>query len=460
MRSIRLAGAAAVLAAAFAAAALAGDADEGPPIVALGDSITAGTINQPPVSFAFVDGTTTESFRWNWSNLVAGALRARAIRAGEPPPAWRLPQFTGNCGVPYPHLGTVLGTVAGIVSRSERLLCANCVALRLPDPTEPVCRLDDARATNLALAGEPLATIFADAATPAPSQTFCFATGADCDGFMLREGFPPEGDIALTQVNVAAALRPGTVLVTLGANDTTTDGFEARYRLLLATLREANPDARFVCMNVPNVTLLPQLSSGAAADEIFGLPEGTTADLVGLAPGDVVDVNQYLGFLVASFTGAPPPPNTTASRADLRAQAALVREQNRILARVVADFDTPPGGAVLVDLLGLQERALAHGYDVRLRAGTGTLYRLDGDAIVPCTDVARAADTVTLTFDYGGGLTCFDGIHPTPTLHAAIANLAIDAMNAKWGLGLVRVDVDAVASEDPFVLARVATLPD
>ena len=49
-----------------------------------------------------------------------------------------------------------------------------------------------------------------------------------------------------------------------------------------------------------------------------------------------------------------------------------------------------------------------------------------------------------------GGAFSLDGIHPSHTGHALIANLFIGAMNEALGLGIAPLDLAAVQAADPF----------
>jgi lysophospholipase L1-like esterase len=51
---------------------------------------------------------------------------------------------------------------------------------------------------------------------------------------------------------------------------------------------------------------------------------------------------------------------------------------------------------------------------------------------------------------YRGGLTSLDGLHPSNTGYALIANAFIDQLNASYNLGIPDVNVPAVASKDPY----------
>ncbi|HWP34817.1 MAG TPA: hypothetical protein VNM66_04395, partial [Thermodesulfobacteriota bacterium] len=61
-----------------------------------------------------------------------------------------------------------------------------------------------------------------------------------------------------------------------------------------------------------------------------------------------------------------------------------------------------------------------------------------------------------LTVAFLGGLFSLDGIHPTDTGYAVVANLFIEAVNRRFGAGILALDAAAVAREDPLVPPRVA----
>jgi hypothetical protein len=81
-------------------------------------------------------------------------------------------------------------------------------------------------------------------------------------------------------------------------------------------------------------------------------------------------------------------------------------------------------GAAVVDIHGLLDRATEQGLFV-------------GDR--------------RLTTDFLGGLFSLDGIHPTNTGYAIIANQFIKALNRAFHAGIPPVDVSAVMANDPLV---------
>ena len=61
-----------------------------------------------------------------------------------------------------------------------------------------------------------------------------------------------------------------------------------------------------------------------------------------------------------------------------------------------------------------------------------------------------------LNVSYLGGLVSLDGVHPTNTLHAIIANEFIHVMNTKLHTGIPPVAVVQVAKTDPLISPAAA----
>ncbi len=59
------------------------------------------------------------------------------------------------------------------------------------------------------------------------------------------------------------------------------------------------------------------------------------------------------------------------------------------------------------------------------------------------------------TFSYLGGLISLDGIHPTRTGYALIANMFIERINQILGLQIPLIDIDSIAKTDPMNLSRI-----
>jgi hypothetical protein len=63
----------------------------------------------------------------------------------------------------------------------------------------------------------------------------------------------------------------------------------------------------------------------------------------------------------------------------------------------------------------------------------------------------RGDGSLVLTTRYLGGLFTLDGVHPTRTTHALVANAFIEAMNTGLGTAIPPVNVAAVAAKDRFI---------
>jgi lysophospholipase L1-like esterase len=71
------------------------------------------------------------------------------------------------------------------------------------------------------------------------------------------------------------------------------------------------------------------------------------------------------------------------------------------------------------------------------------------------------APGVTLTTRYGGGIFSFDGVHPSDTGYALVANLFIQAADTKYSLTIPPVtaaEVGGIASADPYNPFVIKTL--
>ena len=104
---------------------------------------------------------------------------------------------------------------------------------------------------------------------------------------------------------------------------------------------------------------------------------------------------------------------------------------NAEIAAAIAGVEQDRGVSIVpVDMFTFFDQARAQGVDI------------DGDG---------AAD---ITTGYLGGLFSLDGIHPTPTGNALIANAFIAAINQRFGNSIQPVNVARVAARDGLVNNR------
>jgi hypothetical protein len=144
---------------------------------------------------------------------------------------------------------------------------------------------------------------------------------------------------------------------------------------------------------------------------------------LGLADGDLVnpqgldDVQSELSSLQGGGSLKPLGDADVLTAAERIAVQAMVASYNQVIEQEVS-----AAGGTLVDM---------HAYFSTLAAGL----TIDG----------QSATTAFL-----GGLFGLDGVHPTNTGYALLANQFIAATNTAFMLSTATVDVDAVAKADPY----------
>jgi lysophospholipase L1-like esterase len=290
---------------------------------------------------------------------------------------------------------------------------------------------EDVRARNLAVPGENIESIFEQI----EPQDFAgdVVSGDDIDGRRILKfyilGLPLQDD-AVSQVTRARSLEPSFLLVWIGNNDvlpmaTRTDpngalrapaAFGTRFRDLLNALADTGAD--MAVANLPDPTGIARLRHAAAQVTSCIGPNG----LQPVAADDLLNMNLDPATL-------PIPPCGKVLSSTERAQVrATVTAFNTEIAAAIADVSARRGVRIAsVDMFTLFDQAVTTGVD------------LDGDA---------SAD---LTRDYLGGIFSLDGVHPTRTGQALIANAFIDAINADFGESISHVNVRRVAGRDRLV---------
>jgi len=273
--------------------------------------------------------------------------------------------------------------------------------------------------------------------------------GAQCPG--------SDGDAAEPRTMVDNALSlEADMIVMDGALEFDSDvaTFEADFTRLLEDLRTAHEDALILALGYDTVEDTAWVSE-AEADAMlmaftagWGLPNATgVVQLLGLRADDRVDINNLVSTLLGGLMYGAPYPYTLSDPATVDAVVITaeeraderdnIRARNEVMRRAVRSV-----AGVYVDLDLLYWRVEYFGFPVTVH------------------DDATGEDlTVTLTGDYGGGWESFDGVHLTRTAHAAVADRAIRKLNWVSGADYDRVDMDAVAAKDNYVL-RLLGLPE
>jgi len=216
---------------------------------------------------------------------------------------------------------------------------------------------------------------------------------------------------------LGAALAADASLVTPEAT------FAAAYTEIMRRL--AATGASLVVANIPDVTVIPYLTSAEEVAAEVGVPLTILGPALGIGPGDFVTPNA-LPFIEGILTGSlagPLPDGVVLSASEVAAIRAATARFNAIIAAQAQLYQ-----AALVD---------THGFLNSLKAGRLVVHGQ------------------RLTTDFLGGVFSLDGFHPTNTGAAATANEFIQALNTRFAAGIPPVNVVKVAEEDPLVLPGV-----
>jgi lysophospholipase L1-like esterase len=253
--------------------------------------------------------------------------------------------------------------------------------------------------------------------------------------------------VPLTQVNVAAALHPTLATVWLGANDLLkyifSDGqapsdtpaqMQADITKTIQTLRAAG--ARVVVANLPDVLLTPQFFKGGptltATLEAFGVPDAVAGDVTayiqatyGVGPNGYLTENGFF-IVLATIEGGSVMPVLGVGDFLTDAFAAQVQGLNNAY-NLAIDAAAHSTGAPLVDIKTYIDTIAADG----------------GIPVNP--------DCCSLAF--GGGILSLDGLHPSNTGYALIANQFILVINAAYKTNipvLTNAQITIISETDPY----------
>ena len=243
-----------------------------------------------------------------------------------------------------------------------------------------------------------------------------------------------------SQMNAAIHLKPTAVFVWAGNNDalaadiagtpavmTPPGAFSQEFQQLINTLH-TETKATLIVANVPDVTLVPYLTPAALilaeVSAASGLPQAVVSALLGIQPGDLVNTTglaQVQAAIAAMKQGHLPTPLTDSaflSVSEIAQVQSIVDQYNAAIAQQVS-----AAGAILVDLHALFESAAQNGVTI---------------------------NNFHATTAFLGGLFSLDGIHPTNTAYALIANQYIATINAALKTSIPAVDAASVAASDPL----------
>lgn len=289
----------------------------------------------------------------------------------------------------------------------------------------------DVKARNLAVPGEDIQSVFDGVRAQELAEQLVTGKpdGRDILKFLVL-GLPLR-DESVTQISRALDSRPSFLIVWIGNNDilsmgTSTDPnavdrpvgqFGQLYRQLLDRLADAGVD--MAVANLPDVTSIAVLRRAAGEVTQCQRPDGT---LEPVAPDDRISIGLDRSRLPI------PPCFKVLSAAERVVARANVQAFNAEIAAAAAEVQAARGITIaVVDVFALFDQLATSGFD------------LDGNG------------TPDLTTSFLGGVFSLDGIHPTRTANALIANAFIDVLNTRFGEAIPPVDVAKVARRDPWV---------
>ena len=260
-------------------------------------------------------------------------------------------------------------------------------------------------------------------------------------GFPCPVLFPCPGK---SQAGWAVALKPTTLIVEIGSNDilgaltsgeaatvlsdpaTFISTFAGNYTALLSALSATK--ATLIVTTIPDVTRaayfipIPEIAnatglSALAVATALGTGESDLVTLTALPTVEEILSGAISGPLPATCGGSVPCVVTAAEAAGIR---GIIQEMNLAIAANAVSFH-----AVVVDLFPLFDSLYTNGYVI---------------------------GSHTLTTGFLGGLFSLDGLHPTNTGYAIMANQYIATLNAVFHTHIEPANVARVAACDPLVL--------
>jgi lysophospholipase L1-like esterase len=251
-------------------------------------------------------------------------------------------------------------------------------------------------------------------------------------------GFPGLGyGQDYSQAQFAIKAQPTTIFLWIGSNDaliadltgtpttmTSTANFTSQYTALIQQLTTLT-SAHLVIGNIPDVTLVPYLIPAgpllAQYSAAYGIPLSALSAKLGITNGDYVTLESGASQIAAILAGTQTTPISDAGVVTA-AEAVTIKAQVAAYNQVIAQ-QAQAAGATLVDINALFTQAAASGVTINGYTGTTALL---------------------------GGIFSLDGIHPTNTGYAVVANKFIDTMNAAFGTKIADVNLAPVAAADPL----------
>ncbi|MEY4071160.1 MAG: hypothetical protein RL721_1774 [Candidatus Eisenbacteria bacterium] len=227
-------------------------------------------------------------------------------------------------------------------------------------------------------------------------------------------------------------------------NNATNSGYAAIMTAALNTIHTASPNTRVAVFNVPDVTSIPFFTTfpPATVNATTGLPMALVGANGPLEPNDLVLLTA--GSLLATGTGIPTGGanfvNPAApSNGQPLPESVILRASEVTLAQAEIDQIN-----AVVD--SVAARPFVAKVDIH-----------DYFADIAVNGLRIGANDYTTDF-ITGGLFSLDGVHPNPLGYALMANRMIEAVNARFGCTIPRVNPAQYATAKAST-ARPADLP-
>ena len=259
------------------------------------------------------------------------------------------------------------------------------------------------------------------------------------------------GATPLTEVNAAASLHPSLTTVWLGGNDLLKFTFsggkapvdspgqmQADFTQIIRTLQSSG--SRVVVANLPDVLFLPQFFRG-----------GPTLTATLEAPPfsvPAIPATAVTAYIAATYGVGP---------GGFLTETGFFKTLATLKGGSVTPVLSAPGD-FLVDAFAVQVQSLNTQYNAAIAAAAVS-------SGAPLVDVHKLFTEIRIaggipinppfccTLGFGGGLVSIDGIHPSNTGYALVANAFIQTIDAAYGAAarpLSATELQAVAASDPY----------
>ncbi len=239
-----------------------------------------------------------------------------------------------------------------------------------------------------------------------------------------------------TQLQWAEHLNPTTLFVWIGSNDallavdsgmpssmTPPTEFATEFTQLMQALH-TNTKATLIVGNVPDITQIADLTPGSVVlseySQSSGIPVAQLSAELGIQTTDLVNptgITEIEAILAGKQSG-PVDGGGFLNPEEIATVQQTIQLYNAVIQQQVAAV----GGTVV-------------------------------DINTALTQIRNSPPTIngyTPSFAFLGGFFSLDGVHPTDTGYALLANIFIDRMNAALGTKIADVDVGAIAATDPL----------